>query len=122
VNDPDELMKQAQDDRLVACIDLARRSGATTIEVRYSDDNEPVVWMAVGKWGENFEAAGAMNPLRAAIRLLEAVIDGGICTHCQRPSAVSDDWTQAMPLEQHVCWYIYDPEMKKFRRGCEGEN
>lgn len=107
--------------KLAACVDLARRTGSGTFELRYSDDQEPVVWMAIGKWGEQFETAAAMNPLRAAIRLLEIVIDGGICKHCERPSGVSDDWSQAMPLEDHVCWYVYDPETERFRRGCEGD-
>lgn len=110
------------EERLAACVDLARRTGTQTFELRYSDDQEPTVWMAIGKWGENFEVAAGTHPLRAAIRLLEIAIDGGTCTHCKRTSGVSDDWNQAMPLEQHVCWYVYDPETKKFRRGCEGDN
>jgi hypothetical protein len=112
---------QEYEERLAACVDLARRTGSMTFELRYSDDQEPIVWMAIGKWGENYETAAAMNPLRAAVRLLEIVIDGGTCTHCERLSGVSDDWSQSMPLESHVCWYVYDPETKKFRRGCEGD-
>ncbi len=111
-----------EDPRLVACIDLLARCGSTDFELRYSDDQEPVVWMAIGTWGEQHEAAGAITPLKAVLRLCEQVIDGGECKHCNRPSGVSDDWTQAMPLQRHVCWYVYDPETERFRRGCEGDN
>jgi hypothetical protein len=114
-------LKKEEQERLGACIDLIRRSGSKTFELRYSDDEEPTVWMAIGKWGDQFEAAGAMTPIRALVRLLEAVIDGGRCNHCERPTAVSDDWQGQFPMEEQVCWYIYDPEMKTFRRGCEGE-
>jgi hypothetical protein len=27
----------------------------------------------------------------------------------------------SMPLNESVCWYQWDPEMKTFRRGCEGD-
>lgn len=110
-----------EDPRLVASIELLAKTGAQEVSLRYHDDEEPVVWIAVAKYGDHFEAAGAMNPLRAFIRLLEIVIDGGECQHCNRPTAVSDDWTKDMPLESHVCWHTYDPELKKFRRGCEGD-
>jgi hypothetical protein len=28
--------------------------------------------------------------------------------------------TGAMPAEQAICWYRYDPELHTFRRACEG--
>ena len=62
-----------------------------------------------------------MTPLRAVLRLLDLVIDGGSCTHCGRQTFVSDDFTQSMPLDRLVCWYVYDPEVKTFRRSCEGD-
>lgn len=113
---------QAEDPRLAAAIDLLRRTGATEVQVRYSDDPQPLVWMAVARWKDNHESAGAMSPLRAVLRLLEVVVDGGTCRHCSRPSAVSDDFTATMPLADHVCWYQFDPELSVFRRGCEGDD
>lgn len=120
-----------KDPRFTAAIDLIGRSGATSFELRYSDDQQPVVWMAIGSWpaslfdkgakGERHEAAGALSPMKAVMRLLTSILDGvGTCSHCKRPTAVSDDFTRSMPLEDHVCWYVYDPEMQMFRRGCEG--
>lgn len=110
----------ATDDRFVAAVELIGRTGAAEFQVRYTDDEQPVVWICAAKWKDHWEAAGGMTPLQAAIRLLEAVIDGGQCAHCKRPSGVSDDFSQTMPLDALVCWYVYDPELKTFRRGCEG--
>lgn len=109
----------ATDDRLAAAVTMLGRTGAAACQIRYSDDETPVVWIAAARWGERWEAAAAMTPVAAAIRLLEVVIDGGVCKHCERPTAVSDDFTMTMPLNREVCWYQYDPEMKTFRRGCE---
>ena len=124
------------DPRLVAGVELLRRTGLASFQIRYSDDEPPLVWIAVGEWklsatgrpvpeaqsvGSAFEATAAMDPLRAIMRLCDRVIDGGQCTHCHRPSGVSDDFTQTMPLNKLVCWYQYDPELQTFRRGCEGD-
>lgn len=114
-------MSDAKDPRLVAAIDLIGRSGAESFEMRYSDDNEPVAWIALARWGEQHECAAAMSPMRAALRLLETVLDGGGCAHCGKPSGVWEHWDTTPPLHTHVCWQVYDPETEKFRRSCEGE-
>lgn len=112
------MSKQAEE-RLAAVVEMIGRTGASQFSLRYQDDEQPTVWVCIAKWGETFEATGAMTPLVAAMRLLEQVVDGGQCKHCGRPTGASDDFTQ-MPLDTLVCWYQYDPELKKFRRGCEG--
>jgi hypothetical protein len=126
---------QAKDPRLTACIDLARRCGAQSLQIRYSDDEQPVVWMAVASFRigddgfprasggtEGHEAAGALMPLDATFRLVEQLVDGSVCRHCQRPAGVTDDWERQMPLSDVVvCWYVFDPETEKFRRSCEGD-
>jgi hypothetical protein len=117
-----------QDPRFFAAIRLLERTGMQTFGIRYQDDEKPVVWVAVATWDkkrtpdlEGAEAAGAMTPLEAVMRLCEVVIDGGQCTHCKRAAAVESDWIGNMPLENAVCWYRYDPELQEFRRGCEGD-
>lgn len=110
-----------KDPRLTALINLLGRTGAKDISICYQDEVEPVVWAAVATWKWGAEAAGALDPVTAVYRLAEQVIDGGTCAHCGKPSGISDDWTQEMPLAEHVCWYVYDPELKVIRRGCEGE-
>lgn len=109
------------DDRFKATVDLIRRAGARSFEIRYSDDNIPTVWMAIAGFGENWEAGAALNPLMAAWRLAESLLDGGICKHCSKPTGISNDWTGEMPLKGMICWYVYDPEVKKYRRSCEGD-
>lgn len=111
------------DPRLTAAIDMLRRTGMVEFQLRYSDDEQPVVWMAVGSWsrkgGTYIEAAGSVRPEVAVFRLCEIMMDGGTCTHCKRPSGFSEHFEE-MPLDTMLCWYQYDPEREVFRRGCEG--
>jgi hypothetical protein len=122
------------DPRMTAGIDLLRRTGMRQFQLRYSDDEQPVVWMAVGKWFVDaggrprksggtitYESASALDPVRAVLRLCDTMLDGGFCLHCKRPSGVTEHWSSEMPLAELVCWYIYDPELEKFRRSCEGD-
>lgn len=114
------------DPRFVAMIDLIGRTGAKSMQVRFSDDQQPIVWMVVGEFpspdGWHFEAGGGLSPLQAGMRLLETVLDGGgTCAHCSRPCGVWEWWEDTPPLRSMVCWYVYDPELEKFRRSCEGE-
>jgi hypothetical protein len=108
-----------EDPRFLATIDVIRRTGAHQIQIRYSDDESPIVWMAAAAYGEQWEAAGGMSPLVAVWRLAETLLDGGMCNHCHRPTGISNDWSGQMPLEGLICWYVYDPELNTFRRSCE---
>jgi hypothetical protein len=126
-------MSEATDDpRFVATFDVLRRTGARTIQVRYSDDEEPVVWFVVAGYTlhngkpsgsgkiNTWETAAAMHPVRAAFRLAAQVCDGGRCAHCQRPTGFSED-PGAMPGDRIVCWWQWDPEVKAFVQGCQLE-
>jgi hypothetical protein len=110
----------ADDKRLPAAVDLLGRTGAAEFQVRYCDEDGPVIWLAAARWGKHWEAAGAMTPLLAVFRLCDEVIDGGQCQHCHRPTGFAPD-LDTMPLDAIVCWYQYDPERSTFRRGCEGD-
>lgn len=112
-----------KDPRLVAAIELLRRSGARTVQIRYDDDPQPTVWVVDAEWSRGGrDCAGALDPVTAAVRLCETVLDGATCAHCGRGAGVSDDWTARLPLPEHVCWYQFDPELETFRRGCEGQD
>lgn len=117
---PKSGMPKASEDMLLAAVDMIGHTGSESFEMRYSDDEEPVIWMAVGKWGDIYEVGASTSPVRAALRLLDTVMDGGTCQHCGRPTGVSEDF-DSMPLSDLFCWYQFDPELKKFRRGCAGE-
>lgn len=131
-----------RDPRLIGAIDLLRRTGADTVGFRYQDDQEPTLWIAevgwnvqrlgngygkpVPKWeheGERgHDAAAALHPLTAILRLCSQVLDGAsMCVHCQRPAAFDEDFGE-VPLNELICWYQWDPENEVFRRGCEGDD
>jgi hypothetical protein len=100
-----------------AAFGLLERTGAEECQVRYCEEEQPVIWMAAGRWGGHWEAAAGMNPLVALYRLLDSVIDGGTCQHCGRMTGFEPS-TDPMPLGQLVCWYQYDPSTRTFAKGC----
>lgn len=121
-------VREPPDPRLVAGMQLLGRTGAAEVQIRYSDDEQPVVWFAVGTWRRNgrekHEAAAALDPVRAVLRLCEQVIDGGACAWCKRPAGfIADDPADVAdsPVDRLVCWYQWDPELSTFRRSCEGD-
>ncbi|MCU1679223.1 MAG: hypothetical protein JWM93_3981 [Frankiales bacterium] len=112
------------DPRFVAAVDLIGRTGAVDFQIRYCDEDPPVVWIAVASYrnGEQQvqEAAAAMRPVEAVFRLCAQLIDGGTCAHCGRGTGFHED-VDTLPAHELVCWYQWDPELATFRRGCEGD-
>jgi hypothetical protein len=118
------------DPRFPAAIDVLRRTGAKEFQIRYSDDEQPVVWFAVAGYTvrhgrpvstgkiNTHEAAAALDPVRAVFRLCDQLVDGGECTHCHRPAGFNEN-PDALPLDQHICWWTWDPEVLKFVQGCQ---
>jgi hypothetical protein len=90
----ERLAEPANDPVFIACTELIGRTGAASFQIRYSDDPEPVVWIAVASFdrdsGQVHETAAGMDPRTAAYRLCETVLDGGQCRHCARPCGVSE--------------------------------
>jgi hypothetical protein len=116
----EEGLPSPSDPRLMASVDLIRRTGALGFQFRFSDDEDPTVWMCLALYQDRrWEVAAGHEPLEAVYRLLEALIDGGKCTHCRRPSVFLGDSMESFP--ELVCAYSYDPELQTFRRGCEGD-
>ena len=132
-------MTEPLDERFVAAIDLIKRTGADEVQIRFSDEEQPVVWMVVAHWPErdmgegsehvegimpeHHDAAAGLSPWQAMLRFCEQSMDGGTCRHCGRMTSVDEN--VASPLldavtGDSVCWYRYDPELKTFRRACEG--
>src|SRR3954471_20750719 len=93
---PDQL-PQEQRDKLVAAFNFVGGTGAKSVQLRWSDDEQPVVWMAVAEYGPprydetNHEVDASIHPVRAMLRLCERLADGGMCNHCKRPSGLDPD-------------------------------
>jgi hypothetical protein len=55
-----------QDPKIAAAIDMLRRTGLRSFQIRYQDDEQPTVWIAVGVWGDDlWECAAASSPAQA---------------------------------------------------------
>lgn len=128
------------DPRFIAGVKLLERSGAREFRIGWSDpdDGDPTVWYAyarwqvdlqtgrpVARWGRAYhEAMAAIDPVEAVMRLCEKMVDGGICTHCDRMTVFSpnvDPQLEEITAVAAGCLYGWDPELETFRRGCEGD-
>lgn len=119
--------------RMSAGIALLRRTGSMSFQLRFSDDEDPIVWMAVGEWriGEDgrparegkthYEVAAAMTPPAAVMRLLDQMIDGGTCPQCERVTSVLHDAAGVRPLGRITCVWGYDAELELYVRSCDGK-
>lgn len=128
----------SDDPRFVAAVDLVRRTGAQEFMIRYCEEDNPVVWMALAmhivqqgrpvprsQEGKEVWSVGAgFAPTQALFALCDVLIDGGTCQHCGRPTGFVADMDQQVDEElgsPFVCWYRWDPELATFRRKCEGQ-
>ena len=119
----DQLPNEDEAKVLLALVDLLGRTGAGAFQIRFCDEEQPIVWIACAKWGDVWQAAGGMSPFQAVLQLAESAMDGGTCTHCQKPTGVDDrpiDGFITRATSELICWYRYDPELSTFRRSCEG--
>lgn len=105
----------------LAAITMLRRTGLTTFQLRFQDDEKPVVRIAAGEWPAGWVAAGDLDPKQAIYDLCDKVIDGGQCTYCGMPTMFDEDPFSASPFDALVCSRRYDPETDAYRRQCEGQ-
>jgi hypothetical protein len=124
------------DPKFIAGVKLIERTGARSFRIGHSDDDDgdPVVWYATATWSVTssgrpgaataHEAAGAIHPVVAVMRLCDQVITGGQCAHCHQPT-IFDENPADTPfdalLDAMGCVYAWDPELRTFRRSCEGD-
>jgi hypothetical protein len=80
-----------------------------------------VAW-PIGSSVGRHEAAAAIDPVTATLRLCAQVIDGGHCAHCHRLTIFIEDADDPGPLGRAGCVYQWDPELVTFRRSCEGDH
>lgn len=121
--------------RFMALIDMIGRTGASDYRVEHTlPANGPIAWVAVATYngGKVHAAGGDITPWLATQALAERLLDGGTCTHCHRPTSI-EAWKADLNDEYGVvvdvaggiafdpCWQRYDPELRKYRRSCEGD-
>ena len=114
--------------KMTAGIDLIQRTGAADCRIGFTDpdDGEPTVWYACCTYPDgNSEAAGALDPENAVLRLCERLVDGGQCVHCHKPTVFEENFEDVgfydLVASDTFCVYGWDPELNTFRRGCEGK-
>lgn len=118
-------------ERIAPLADLARRGGAARWTIHHTEEGDgPVVWVAVaemrkGMSHEPILTGSGVSPYRAAHDLAERLFDGHQCAHCLRFIVLQDhdapvDAEPMLP-ESVSCSYAWDPELKTYRRGCEGD-
>lgn len=121
VNDYEDASQLLGDKALIdACTNLLGRTGADEYCTRVSPEL-PVVFMFMARWGDHWEAMAGTKLSQACFRMLQHIVDGGLCVHCQKPTGVARDFADDLDNE-HICWYQMDPELKRFRRSCEGDD
>jgi hypothetical protein len=91
------------EDALFASLELARRSGATSVEVGYLHDDVPVEqagWYCSCTYrGARLIAEEHRGPVEAAEALARRVLDGAMCRRCGEQIQLQDDkpgcrWTR----------------------------
>lgn len=113
-------------DKIRAAISFIRSLGAKQVQLRYSDDEEPDIWIAVARFdkknrihADELEVDASLTAIQAVIRLTERLMDGNSCRFCRKRMALEANTLAKMPFDQLICWYQWDPELKVIRRGCE---
>jgi hypothetical protein len=112
-------------DALTAGLDLIRRSGATTIEFGYLDDDVPVEdarWWAKSMYrGATIMVEDERGPVQAVEALARRILTGAQCRRCGKPIQLSDDaegcrWTRAGGKWEPGCGLPIDQTIPTVRR------
>jgi hypothetical protein len=128
-------MNEDQDPRFFPALDLLKRTGVRQVQIRYHDDEDPVIWMVAACWyadehrmpvatkeeseGTMWKVAAGFDPSQALFSLLDGVIgehSGGVCTYCMRPSAFDPSDPPRPRLVDNFCWLTFNGS--EFERGC----
>lgn len=121
--------------RFLGAVAVVQGTGAQAFQIRYSDDDEPTVWIAVAEHvldaagrplpaptpgRQVFTAAAGLSPLDAVLALAEQLLDGGQCVHCGLATAFETgfDLHPWLPMAEAICWTHWDHDSGSFRRAC----
>lgn len=122
-----------KDPRFTAAIDFLKRQGAREFQIRYDEEQAPIVWVAVVGYAwrdgrprssgkiNGYQTGAGLDPLSAIFDLLRSSLNfRGRCQHCERNTMFDESFGE-QPLDDVYCWYQWDPELQSYRRGCEGD-
>lgn len=91
------------EDAILAVAELCPRSGATSFEIGYLDDDPPHRWYASAFYkGARITAEDPYDPSIVADGLAVQILDGGMCTHCGRTVRISP--TTPMRTRKGCMW------------------
>lgn len=127
---------QLDDDAVVACADLAGRTGATGFQIGYLSDDPPHGWYAYAQYrGARISADDQPGPSEAADALSRRLLQGARCQHCKGLVTLSGDGAFAFrkaTLTDGTTWDAADaaraPQCRwrrmgaRWARGCEEEH
>jgi len=112
-------MVSESDPRFAATIDLLTRIGAIDVQIRYCEEQQPLIWMVVAEFKVEddpvYRVGAGLDPVQAAFGLADELISGWFCAHCHRPSAFQP--YAGMP-DSIYCLYQWQPELGAFERAC----
>lgn len=81
----------------------------------------PTVWIVVCTYPEGRYAVEAdLDHLGALLKLCERITYGSVCLYCGRPAAFDPNMLE-LSTKGVFCWMQWDPELRVFRRSCEGD-
>jgi hypothetical protein len=87
------------EDAVIACVDLAGRTGARNMEFGFLNDDPPHKWYANARYrGARISVEDLAGPVEAADALARRLLSGAKCMHCRRRVVLS-----AAPAEGIVC-------------------
>lgn len=91
------------------------------VRFRFENSEVPAVWIAVCTYaGGRYVAEADLAYVGALLKVCERITYGSTCLHCGRPAAFDPNM---LPVSTRgaLCWMQWDPELKVFRRSCEGD-
>jgi hypothetical protein len=78
------------------------------------------VFLAIGESDGAFAVGASVQEIDAVLDLVGKLYIGQLCGDCLKPVAFEDSrYVGVLPAGELICWIQWDPELKRYRRGCE---
>lgn len=103
------------DPRFTATIDLIGRAGAVNVQIRFCEEEQPMVCMIVAEFRAHHQTGIGLTPVEAVFDLAHKLVEGAVCVHCYRPARFDPNGDMSTGV---FCLYRWLPLYNGFRRGC----